>query len=185
MKTILNNRDIEYSVRKSARAHCVRLTINCDASLVVTVPRYFFSTRQIENFLQVKAGWILEKIDFFKKFGKSVKIGGGKSEYKKNCEQARALVAQKIIELNRNNYFLFNRVAIKNNKTRWGSCSKKHNLNFNYKIIYLPEHLAKYIVAHELCHLKELNHSARFWRLLGEFIPDYKKWRKELKRIVL
>jgi predicted metal-dependent hydrolase len=67
-------------------------------------------------------------------------------------------------------------------KSRWGSCSRKKNLNFNYKLIQLPLELADYIVVHELCHLQEFNHGQGFWNLVGETIPDYKARRDELRK---
>ncbi len=79
----------------------------------------------------------------------------------------------------------FNKVAIRNQRTRWGSCSKKGNLNFHYRITELPESLADYLIVHELCHLAELNHSKKFWALVGETIPDHKVRRKALARHVL
>ena len=78
--------------------------------------------------------------------------------------------------------FSYNKINIKNPRTRWGSCSKKGNLNFNYKILYLPQHLADYIIVHELCHLKEFNHSSRFWNLVSQTMPDYRQCRKSLKK---
>ena len=78
--------------------------------------------------------------------------------------------------------FKFNRINIKNQKTRWGSCSNKGNLNFNYKIVLLPERLADYIIVHELCHLKELNHSKKFWNLVAKAMPDYPQIRDELNK---
>jgi predicted metal-dependent hydrolase len=98
-------------------------------------------------------------------------------------EEARALVKNRVEYFNRFYGFKINRIAIKNTKTRWGSCSSKGNLNFNYKIIYLKPHLADYLIVHELCHLGELNHSKRFWELVCKIIPDYAKVSKELKKI--
>jgi predicted metal-dependent hydrolase len=66
-------------------------------------------------------------------------------------------------------------------RSRWGSCSRKGNLNFNYKLIQLPQELADYIVVHELCHLKQFNHSHAFWNLIAETIPNHIELRKILK----
>jgi len=98
-------------------------------------------------------------------------------------EQARCLVENRINHFNKFYNFRINRIAIKNQKTRWGSCSSKRNLNFNYKIIYLTPEFADYLIVHELCHLGELNHSKRFWALVFKTIPDYDKINKKLKRI--
>lgn len=108
---------------------------------------------------------------------------GGKREYKKLKEHARFLVRAHLARINRMYNFSFNRVCVKNHKSRWGSCSKKGNLNFNYKIIHLPADLAEYIVVHELCHLKELNHSPGFWALVAKAVPDYKDRRRKLKAV--
>jgi predicted metal-dependent hydrolase len=100
----------------------------------------------------------------------------------KKREQARRLVENRLSFFNKFYNFEINRVAIKNTSTRWGSCSSKNNLNFNYKIIYLRPALADYLVVHELCHLGELNHSKRFWALVYKTIPDYVNINKELRR---
>lgn len=75
----------------------------------------------------------------------------------------------------------FGRIAIRDQKSRWGSCSAKHNLNFNWKLIMAPEEVLRYVVIHELCHLVEFNHSARFWGLVSAQMPDYEAWKKWLK----
>ena len=74
-----------------------------------------------------------------------------------------------------------NAVRFKNQKTRWGSCSQKGNLNFNWKLVMAPTFIVDYVVVHELCHLKQLNHSPAFWLLVGNQISDYKEMRKWLK----
>ena len=100
----------------------------------------------------------------------------------KKREQARRFVENKIKHFNSFYGFKVNRVAIKNQTTRWGSCSSKGNLNFNYKIIYLRSQLADYLIVHELCHLGELNHSKMFWNLVSKTIPDFIEINKELRR---
>jgi predicted metal-dependent hydrolase len=77
------------------------------------------------------------------------------------------------------------RIAIKDTKTRWGSCSKLGNLNFTYKLIFLPKELMDYVVIHEICHLLEFNHSSKFWAQVARTVPHYKKIIKEMQSINL
>ncbi|MBU0727650.1 M48 family metallopeptidase, partial [Patescibacteria group bacterium] len=65
--------------------------------------------------------------------------------------------------------------------SRWGSCSDRKNLNFNWKLIMAPIEIIDYVVVHEMCHLKQMNHSSKFWNLVAEKMPDYKELRKWLK----
>ncbi len=74
------------------------------------------------------------------------------------------------------------RVYIRHQKSRWGSCSPRGNLNFNVRLVAIPPGLREYVVIHELAHLKYMNHSKAFWGLVGEFYPDYRNARKELKK---
>lgn len=104
---------------------------------------------------------------------------------KENKEKAVALVKNRVEYFSKLYGFEYNRISVRNQKTRWGSCSKKRNINFNYKMVFLPERLADYIVVHELCHTKELNHSKNFWSLVKEILPDYNELRGEIKRINL
>jgi predicted metal-dependent hydrolase len=82
-----------------------------------------------------------------------------------------------------NYYYHFNitDISIRNQRTRWGSCSSTGSLNFNVHLAVLPERLMDYVIVHELCHLKEMNHSARFWTLVAQCIPDYMACKKALK----
>ena len=75
----------------------------------------------------------------------------------------------------------FGRVAIRDQKSRWGSCSRKGNLNFNWKLIMAPPPVLDYVVIHELCHRLEFNHSPRFWSLVERQMPEYEAWKKWLK----
>lgn len=74
-----------------------------------------------------------------------------------------------------------NRVTVRAQRSRWGSCSSKHNLNFNWKLILAPPQCLDYVVIHELCHLKEFNHSPRFWSLVEAQMKDYKVWKDYLR----
>lgn len=77
----------------------------------------------------------------------------------------------------------FNRIAIKNQHTRWGSCSSLGNLNFNYRLYFLPEKYMDYVIVHELAHRLQMNHSKEFWNIVAKYCPDWKALRKELKSI--
>ncbi len=114
-----------------------------------------------------------------------------KKDYERYKELARTLVHERILyfkefyKINFETDFLFNRVAIKNSKTRWGSCSSKKNLNFNYNIIHLRPEVVDYLVVHELCHLIQMNHGPNFWNLVEKAIPDYKNLRRILRAVRL
>ncbi|MBI4086596.1 M48 family metallopeptidase [Candidatus Kaiserbacteria bacterium] len=101
--------------------------------------------------------------------------------YLAHKETARAFVHERLALHNAEYSFSYKRVFIKNQKSCWGSCSEKGNLNFNYKLLFLPPHIADYVIIHELCHLAELNHSPKFWSLVAQACPEYKACRKVLK----
>ena len=101
--------------------------------------------------------------------------------YLKYKNQATVLVKEKLEYFNQFYNYKYNRIVIRNQKTRWGSCSKRGNLNFNYKVALLSEKEVNYIVVHELCHLGEFNHSKKFWDLVEKTIPDYKDARNSLR----
>lgn len=96
---------------------------------------------------------------------------------------ARAIIHERLDHFNRHYQYSWNRVAIRNTRRSWGSCSSLKNLNFSYKLLFLPDDLLDYIIVHELCHLKELNHGPAFWALVAETIPDYKERIKRLRAI--
>jgi predicted metal-dependent hydrolase len=111
-------------------------------------------------------------------------------KYLENKEITRKIVLEKL-EVYRNIYLnlgydlSYNKVVIRDQKTRWGSCSSKKNLNFNYRLSMLPSYLMDYIVVHELCHLKEMNHRKSFWDLVSLTFPNYPELKEELRLINL
>ncbi len=106
-----------------------------------------------------------------------------RAAYTKYKEAARALAKSRLAYYNQFYGFHINRVAIKNSRTRWGSCSRKGNLNFNYRLALLPQDMADYIIVHELCHLGEFNHSPKFWALVAKTLPNWKEIRKKFKGV--
>jgi len=106
-----------------------------------------------------------------------------KRQYRKLKEQARALVHAKVGYFNTFYGHKVGKVFIKNTVSRWASCSRRGNLNFNYKIVMLPQEVADYLVVHELCHLAHFNHSPEFWALVARCCPDYRRIRDILSTI--
>lgn len=177
----LHKRKVQYTLKVSNRAKRLRLAVYCDGAFVVTAPRYL-SNDKIEQFIIRKSQWVLDKIDYFSSFAKSFRIKNTKADFVKYKATALQIAEKRIRHFNSVYNYSWNKITIKNQKTRWGSCSKKGNLNFNYKIALLPSEIADYIVVHELCHLKEFNHSQKFWNLIAKAIPNYLDIRNDLRR---
>jgi len=173
-KIFLHNQEIEYRMR---------VAVYCDTSVIITLP-YGIKENIVEKFLSAKAAWLLDKILYFKKHDTLKILRGGKREFNKNKDEALKLVQEKISHFNKIYKFKFNKITIKRQKTRWGSCSRKGNLNYNFKILFLPKHIADYIIIHEFCHLKEFNHSKKFWALVAQAAPNYLDIKKELKNVI-
>lgn len=177
----LNKHKVEYTLKVNRRSHRLRLAIYCDGRFVVTAPK-FMSLNYVETFIIRKAQWVLGRIRYFKRFPGQALSRLTKKDYLKHKEQALTLVHNRIAHFNQIYNVTINRICIRNQKTRWGSCSKKGNLNFNYRIVLMPAEFADYIIVHELCHLIEFNHSKKFWALVDKAVPNFLKIRKELRK---
>ena len=178
---ILQNKTVSYTLRKSRRARRVRLAVYHDGSVVLTTP-IGFQENIAEKFIYQKASWLLSKLYFFSQFQENPVLRFSRKDYLKHKDQALVFVVQKVEQLNKIYAYSYNKISVKNQKTCWGSCSRKGNLNFNYKILFLHEKAQNYIIVHELCHLKEFNHSKSFWNLVGQVMPDYLEIKKGLRQ---
>lgn len=170
--------DIHCRIKKSRRAKNICLRVCPDATAVLTIP-WRVPREAGLKFLEAKKGWLLDKIRNKKEEIRKRPLRT-RNDYLENKAAAERLVWGRLEHFNAFYDFSYNRVAIRDQKSRWGSCSAKKNLNFTYRIVFLPPELADYLIVHELCHLREMNHSARFWKLVEKIIPNYKILRKEL-----
>ena len=94
---------------------------------------------------------------------------------------AKKYIAARTVQLSELHGFSFRKIIIRGQKTRWGSCSTRKNLSFNYKLMKYREEIIDYVILHEICHLREMNHSKKFWSLVEILCPNFKALKKELK----
>lgn len=166
----IGDRSITYTLRRRRGFRALRLAAYPDGSVVLTMP-FGVSGTFIERFIRGKASWL-----------SSVVTRQDPDAYLRHREAARALVVERVAHFCQAYGFTAGRISIRNQRTRWGSCSRRGDLSFNYRLALLPAHLADYVVVHEVCHLGEHNHSPKFWALVARTVPDYRGARAELKR---
>lgn len=103
--------------------------------------------------------------------------------YLQHKEAARIVIHERLNYFNTHYEFVYNRVAVRNQRRCWGSCSSLKNLNFSYRLLFLPAELRDYVIVHELCHLAEMNHGPKFWELVSQTIPDHQDRIQHLRKI--
>ena len=159
----------------------MRLSVQAGGAVVLTVP-HRVDVGTIERFLAKHTEWISRASAKMRQL-KALPVSG-RRDYLKHKEVAREFICERVAHWNQLYQFPHSRIAIKNTKRLWGSCSRKGNLNFSYALLFLPRELADYVVVHELCHLKEHNHSRAFWALVAKVLPMHHELRRELRRYI-
>lgn len=169
-------------IRSKRKTICIEITP--DARVIVRAPKYA-SVREINRLIGEKADWIdkhLRKMqERQKERAQSPQPELTKQEIKLLTTKAKRIIPQRVRYYANIMEVEYGRITIRMQKSRWGSCSVQGNLNFNCLLMRTPDEIIDYVVVHELCHLKEMNHSPRFWAEVEKVIPDYKERRKWLK----
>jgi predicted metal-dependent hydrolase len=148
------------------------------------------SNREIEEFVQQNMDWIqknLKKVAENQKEEEEI-VPMTEAEVRELAERATQLIPERVKHFAPLVGVTYGRITIRNQKSRWGSCSAKGNLNFNVGLLLAPPEVLDYVVVHELCHRKEMNHSPKFWAEVSKLIPDYKqheKWLKDNGRAII
>lgn len=166
--------------RRVRRSRHLRLNVGVDGRILLTRP-FWVSLKAAKSFLQEKKPWLEKQLEKQAKRGPSLLAQGSKEEYALYKDRAYKIIKERLDFFNKKYNFRINRITIRNQRSRWGSCSKMGNLNFNYRAVFLSSSLLDYLVVHELCHLGELNHGPNFWKLVSESLPDYRLLRQELR----
>lgn len=172
-----------YVLRKRAGQKRMTLSVHSSGRVTMTIPKWV-SRREADRFFTEQRDWVAQAR------ARLVVVDGPGREaeqaaYLSRKEEARRFVTMRLSVLNEQYGYAYNRIAIRRNVSRWGSCSARGNLNFDYRILFLPPSLQDYLLVHELCHLKELNHSPEFWALVARMVPDHELRRSELRRYKL
>ena len=170
------NLSFTYQIIRSAR-RTVAIQITPDGRVLVRCPRNM-TDAYIKGFVSSKAAWVEKHLS--KYAGQDISPFTQEALRALSCQAAQT-IRQRVEHFAPIIGVDYGRIAIRHQRTRWGSCSAKGNLNFNCLLMLAPPEVADYVVVHELCHRKELNHSSRFWAEVVRVCPEYRACRKWLK----
>ena len=173
--------ELEYQVIRSARK-TMTLEVRRDGNVIVRAPLRTGLPR-IKKFVNQKQEWVLGCLERTKEYREQKPLSADLSESKRNVyiRKAKETITKRVSYFARLMSVSYRNITIREQKTRWGSCSSEKNLNFNWKLILAPPEVLDYVVVHELCHLKEMNHSKAFWDEVGKVMPEYETYKLWLK----
>lgn len=175
---------IPYKIQKSKRKTW-SLSLQPDGSLLIKIPLWL-SYQEAFRLMEQKTDWITEKYHKWQSANARKKASTLTDTQRKALEEryrkaakeyfpARVAYYEKLLGVTHTS------ITIRDQKTRWGSCSARGGLNFNWRLMLAPPRILDYVVVHELCHRKEMNHSKAFWNAVEMILPDYKELRAWLR----
>ena len=172
----------EYIIKKSHRT-TISVQITPDQKLLVKAPAYT-SIKEVEEFLREKRDWIIKQINRTKVTSQQAAQMGilSDKEIRKLKRDAKKIIPERVEYYAKLSGITYNRIFIRLQKSRWGSCSIEGNLNFNALLALMPLEVLDSVVVHELCHRRHMDHSKAFYDEVLKIFPDYKKWDKWLKQ---
>ena len=169
-----------YKIIRSDRK-TMSLQVKTDGTILVRAP-LACSREEIERMLASHQDWLKKQLARIK-MAEDSQVRITEETRQDGIERAKKLLPMKVAYYAGRMWVTWNRITIREQKTRWGSCSSKGNLNFNWKLMLMPENIIDYVVVHELAHRREMNHSSRFWEIVASQIPDYERRRKQLNEL--
>ncbi len=185
-KIMDGDREIPVRVIYSGR-RSMGLEIRSEGEVLARMPQRV-PDGEVRKFIEKHRGWILEKLTARKRQEEDRATTGATPVSRLTDEEVdriKTRITERVVYYAKKMGVTFGRITIRNQKTRWGSCSAKGNLNFNYQLYYLPDALLDYVVVHELSHRRHMNHSAEFWREVERWYPGYREARRQLREIRL
>lgn len=158
----------------------IALQIKGDGRIIVRAPLRM-AVKEIQRFVDSKAAWIEKHLAIIQQRKNPVEAAFTMEQLHQFADAAKQDIPLRVARFAALVGVTYGRITIRAQKSRWGSCSAKGNLNFNCLLMLCPEDVRDYVVVHELCHRKELNHSPRFWTEVEKVLPGYAAQRKWLK----
>ena len=170
-----------YKVIRSGRK-TIGLRVEADGSVPVRAP-YLCPASSIDKFVRDSAGWIEKQREKASSLGSAAASEGALSaeEIKKLSSGMKSLLPEKLERYSGLLGVNYGRVTVRCQKSKWGSCSAEGNLNFNCLLMLAPEGVLDYVIVHELCHRRHMDHSKAFWAEVERAVPDYKEKRRWLR----
>lgn len=179
-----NKEKIEIEIIKSNRK-TIAIEVRQDLRVIVRAPKRA-SNREIMKFVEQKQDWIAKHLAYMQIRYEETRRAKEKQftddDIRKMKDEAKRVIPDRVKYYAGIMGVTFGKITIKNQKNRWGSCSSKGNLNFNCLLMLTPDKVRDYVVIHELCHLKQMNHSKMFWAEVEKVMPDYKVYRQWLSQ---
>jgi predicted metal-dependent hydrolase len=163
----------------SQRAKHLSITIRHDLSIRVVIPKGI-ALVTAKKFFQSKINWVNQHLQQLQKQQNNLQLQEDLTIV--NRMKAKKHLMKRLNDLAGKYGFTYRRVFIKNQKTRWGSCSSKDNISLNINLVRLPQQLQDYVILHELVHTKHKNHSKKFWAAMDELVGDSKQLRKQMRK---
>lgn len=163
-----------------SRRRTLGITVKRDGSVLVRAPQRMDET-DISRFVAQKAAWIEKHQALILARRAAYAPALTQEEIRRLTREAQADLPRRVAQYSAALGITVGRITIRHQKTRWGSCSTNGNVNFNCLLMLCPENVRNYVVVHELCHRREFNHSAHFWALIENVLPDYQKAKQWLK----
>lgn len=169
---------MEYEIIRSKR-RTVSLQVRCDGSVLVRAPLRT-SEKAIDEFVIKHENWIKSKQKIAK--NRHIPEDFSENEVKELKSKLKEIITPILEKYSKIMGVEPIKISINSAKTRFGSCSSKKTLNFSYRLALYPYEAIEYVCVHELAHLKEMNHSKKFWQIVASILPDYKKRKELLKK---
>lgn len=175
-----DNSIIEPKYIRSINSKRMTISIKRGGEVIVKFP-FYIPHYIAQKFFASKVAWVKTHYNRLKEYTPTLPLAERRKLFAHHKENASALVVKESARFAKLLDVHIKSISVRNQRSRWGSCSARGSLSFNYRIILLPSALSEYIIIHEVCHLKEMNHSKKFWNLVEALCPDFKSRRKELR----